>query len=92
MKNAPAIGDRVTRSARPNCGAFNGVVIAIYPTYFYDEALDRETHQLPERQWHVGVQVDVVPELWPYPGRDRIAPMVADLRLLRGKAGQGACA
>lgn len=42
----------------------------------------RRRELLPERQWHVSVKVDVIPETWCYTVTDRFAPQVSTLTLL----------
>ena len=39
----------------------------------------RRRELLPERQWHVSVKVDVIPETWCYTVTDRFAPQVSTL-------------
>ena len=83
MTQAPAIGTRVTVRANRIHGVLHGIVTKIYPTYRYDEDLDRPTNALlPESEWHVCVKVDRVPKRWPYTGTDLIAPNVSDLKEL----------
>jgi hypothetical protein len=84
MKKCPEIGTRVWVPPSLISGAYRGTVTAIYPTYEYDEIAQRETDKiLPEWEWHVAVKVDVIPDRWPYPGTDLIAPEVKSLWLLK---------
>lgn len=89
MNKCPAIGDRVSHPGRRNCGPYTGTVHAIYPTYEWDELREREIGVLPEKAWHVGVTVDAVPDPWPYPGTNKIAPCVAELKRLTRAARSG---
>lgn len=80
MKRCPKIGDRVRCAATCIHGAFTGTVHAIYPNREWDEEREQEGALLPERLWQVGVTVDAIPEPWPYPSTNRIAPTVKDLQ------------
>lgn len=90
MIRAPKIGERVAYVGGLTVTACTGVVTAIYPTYYYDEDDNgdaiRETGTRPEREWHVAVKVDAIPDKWPYTGRDQFAPDVARLRKIKEQA------
>lgn len=83
MNKCPNIGDRVKTLPSYRFGELTGTVMAIYPTDYseWDEATDEIIigSVRPEREWHVGVKVDVLPANWSYPGTDRFAPQVFDL-------------
>ncbi len=95
MNRAPKVGDRVRYVGGVVTGPCVGTVEAIYkkelwPDDFYDDpdAVAGVTHKptglAPEKDWHVRMRVDELPERWPYggaSGTDNIfAPAVASLR------------
>lgn len=83
MNKCPKIGDRVKLKPDHRFGPLTGTVMAIYPTNndVFDEEGDfvRRGPPRPEREWHVGLKVDAIPECWSYPGTDRFAPEVCEL-------------
>ena len=87
MKRCPKIGDRVRVAANCVRGACEGTVHAIYPSYEWDESDDHEKFPHvaePESEWSVGVTVDKVPAIWPYPSTNKVAPSVRSCSLIRG--------
>jgi hypothetical protein len=82
MKKAPRIGQRVRYCSHELVeyeGApriVTGTVMAIYESW--DEALRLE----PETEWSAAVKVDEIPTWWAYPGTDRFAPQVSELKPL----------
>lgn len=84
MRKAPKIGTRVQVKRGHRYYPCVGTVMAIYPTYEYDDENDRPTNRLePEREWHVGVKVDSIPQGWGYGERDRFAPPVSEIEQIR---------
>ncbi len=83
MNKCPKIGSRVSYPGRPGLGACVGIVTAIYKTYIWDDELEREGPLRPEREWHVGMRPDVLPDPWGYVGVDTFAPQVAKLTKAR---------
>jgi hypothetical protein len=86
MNKCPKIGTRVKTKPSHRYGELTGTVMAIYPTHDdeWDESID-EVIPGPlraEREWHVGVKVDVLPPHWSYVGTDRFAPEVKELERL----------
>ena len=89
MRKCPKLGDRVFyRSPEDTYASWRsdgltGTVRAIYPSYVYDDERDQPTNTLePESEWAVGVEVDQVPDGWPYPHTNRFAPEVKRLKRL----------
>ena len=81
MTRCPKIGTRVQVEPGLTHSGFIGTATKLYPQYRYDDIGDRPTDELlPESEWHVCVKVDRVPDRWPYPGTDLIAPPVSELR------------
>lgn len=92
MDKAPAIGTRVRYKGGLAVGPCSGVVHAIYPKEIYPDDFDWENEEgvpapigmAPERDWHVGMTVDLpLPEPFAYGhnGGRRFAPPVSDLEL-----------
>jgi len=81
MKTMPKIGTKVLYRSIV-CGKArecSGVVVAHYPGYG-EECRDEETGETWISPDHVGVKVDSIPDWWAYPGTDRFAPDIAELR------------
>lgn len=87
MNKCPKIGARVKLKPAHHFGALTGTVRAIYPTN--NDVFDDDGEFVafgpprPEREWHVGVQVDAVPANWSYTGTDRFAPCVSELESIK---------
>lgn len=83
MNKCPKIGDRVKTKPTHRYGELTGTVMAIYPTnndVFDDNGnFVRFGGPRPERDWAVGIKVDVLPPNWSYTGTDRFAPDVSEL-------------
>ena len=79
MNKCPKIGTRVKTKPTHRYGELTGTVMAIYPNYEWDEDREVEGPALPEREWQVGIKVDVLPTNWSYTGTDRFAPEVCEL-------------
>lgn len=80
MNRVPRIGSKVRFGGNSVVGACIGVVLAHYPK----DALDADGEVMPgtlapQREWHVSVQVDNLPERWAYPGTSVFAPCVGNL-------------
>ena len=59
MNKCPKIGTRVKTKPTHRYGELTGTVMAIYPNYEWDEDREVEGPALPEREWQVGIKVDV---------------------------------
>jgi hypothetical protein len=83
MNKCPKIGDRVKTKPTHRYGELTGTVYAIYQTH--DDKWDESTDEVTpgplraERDWHIGMKVDVLPPHWAYTGTDRFAPEVKEL-------------
>ena len=75
MLNKPEIGSRVKYAGSAAIGACVGTVIKLSPD-FEPRLPYRELPFTPEG-WHVVVDVEPLPDRWPYTGRTRFAPPIA---------------
>ena len=89
MNKCPKVGDKVSYPGGLVVGPCTGTVTAIYVShysdYLEDEDCDEEIYRkrrgpMPEREWHVAVKVDRVPEKWCYTGSDTFAPEVKTMK------------
>ena len=81
MDRVPPIGSRVRYAGSLVVGPCVGVVVAVYPSDEWNDALDKPTGRfLPEREWHVAMRPDKRPALWCYGNNDTFAPQVSKLR------------
>lgn len=87
MTKAPKVGTRVRFKGGLSVGPCTGTVTRIYPAYRWDEDLEKETWDpLPENKWSVEMQVDEIPEKWPYaygPCGGKFAPEVSEIVRIR---------
>ena len=83
MNSCPKIGTRVKYRGSNNVGACVGIVTGAYPTYYWPIEAHREGNLLPEREWHVSMKPDVLPEPWCYVGQTKFSPCVKDLSVAR---------
>lgn len=84
MKACPKVGDRVKFKGNIVVGPCTGVVERIFKQEEWeddDDGIDiRPTgRMMPEKNWHVAVKVDAIPEKWCYDERGVFAPEVCDL-------------
>lgn len=84
MKRCPKIGQRVKFIGNSVNGPCTGIVTAIYKAEEWDLEKDRPTGRLlPESQWSVCLEVDVLPQLWCYIDCNKITPQVQYLQRVR---------
>lgn len=81
MKAMPKIGTKVFYRSivGKNVRECSGVVVAQYPGYG-EKNFDEETGETWISPDHAGIKIDSIPEWWPYPGTDRFAPDITELR------------
>lgn len=74
------IGTRVSHPGNSVWGPTTGTVTAQY--WAGEQAIDNDTGKPYTVPHAVAVQVDKIPDGWPYPGTDLFAPDVDDLKLI----------
>ena len=81
MRRCPVLGERVQFVGSRSIGPCVGTVIKRYPTYRYDDETQRHTNELlPEAQWYIALQTELLPTPWPYKDFTIFTPSVSRLR------------
>lgn len=84
MKRCPKIGDRIQFIGDSVIEPCTGIVTAIYKAEEWNEDTDRPTGKfLPESEWSVCIEVDIIPAFWPYVNCNKFAAQVQYLQRVR---------